>query len=126
VAEYQDGEDSCVGIVKWFDDEKGYGFILAAPAVKLYDKSEDKEVIMDNIFVHYSGVASKGHRQLIAGQKVSFHVEPGKKSGRLQAVMVEVTETVKTVTVPEQYLLDLKAEVKRLKEQLKDVSASVS
>lgn len=53
------------GIVKWFNNSKGYGFI--AP-----DEGED-------LFVHYSSITMDGYRTLKGGQKVAFEVSHGEK-----------------------------------------------
>ena len=55
------------GIVKWFNDAKGYGFI--AP-----DEKDGKD-----IFVHYSNIKGDGFRSLYEGQVVTFNVEEGPK-----------------------------------------------
>lgn len=60
----QDGRQT--GVVKWWDDEKGYGFITP--------DGGDKDV-----FVHYSGVDGTGRRTLVDSQRVSFDVEPAEK-----------------------------------------------
>lgn len=50
-----------VGIVKWFNDGKGFGFILP-------------EGGGGEVFVHYSHIQMEGHRTLIPGQAVEFEV----------------------------------------------------
>ncbi len=61
-----------VGTVKWFNTQKGYGFLAR----------EDGE----DVFVHYSAITSEGFRNLAEGQKVEFSIEKGPKG--LQAVNV--------------------------------------
>jgi CspA family cold shock protein len=61
------------GKVKWFNDQKGYGFI-ADEAGKEY-------------FVHHSAIEGKGFKSLQEGESVSFDVEQGTKG--LQAVRVK-------------------------------------
>ena len=65
------------GIVKWFNAEKGYGFITPD------DGSED-------VFVHFSAIVADGYKKLIEGQKVTFETEPDpKNSAKLRAVNVQ-------------------------------------
>jgi CspA family cold shock protein len=52
------------GLVKWFSDSKGYGFI----------RSDGTE---QDIFVHYSAIKGDGFRTLIEGQKVEFELIDG-------------------------------------------------
>jgi len=54
------------GIVKWFNNTKGFGFIEPA------EGDED-------IFVHYSVIMGDGFKKLTAGQTVEFEIEPGPK-----------------------------------------------
>ena len=61
------------GTVKWFNDEKGYGFIEPD------DGSED-------VFVHFSGIAGGGFRSLQEGEKVSYEVTRGKKGMQAENV----------------------------------------
>jgi CspA family cold shock protein len=53
------------GIVKWFDNRKGYGFI----------EQEDGP----DVFVHHSGINATGFKSLNDGDSVSFEVEQGQK-----------------------------------------------
>ena len=66
--------DRVQGTVKWFNNSKGYGFIVS-------DGSDD-------IFVHYSAIDSDGYRTLNEGQRVEFTIEQGPKG--LQASNVTV------------------------------------
>ena len=66
------------GIVKWFNAEKGYGFITPD------DGSED-------VFVHFSAIQGTGFRTLAEGQKVTYDTEPDpKNSSKLRAKNVNV------------------------------------
>jgi cold shock protein len=60
------------GIVKWFNGQKGYGFIQPD------DGSKD-------VFVHISAVEAAGMSGLNEGQKVSFDVVPNRKTGKSSA-----------------------------------------
>jgi len=53
------------GIVKWFSETKGYGFI----------EQEDGP----DVFVHHSGINSAGFRTLNEGDQVTFDIEEGRK-----------------------------------------------
>lgn len=59
-------QTSFQGIVKWFNDSKGYGFITPT------DGSDD-------IFVHYSGIAGDGFRSLAEGDTVTYQIAEGPK-----------------------------------------------
>jgi len=54
------------GTVKWFSDEKGFGFITPD------DQSKD-------LFVHHSSITGNGYRSLSEGAKVSYEAESGPK-----------------------------------------------
>ncbi len=62
------------GTVKFFNNEKGYGFISREGA--------------DDVFVHYSNIAGEGHKSLNEGQLVEFDVAPGRKGEEAQNVRV--------------------------------------
>jgi CspA family cold shock protein len=62
------------GTVKFFNAEKGYGFISR-------EQGED-------VFVHYSNIQGSGYRSLDQGQRVEFDVAPGRKGDEAQNVRV--------------------------------------
>ena len=69
-----EGAAIATGSVKWFNNAKGYGFILPDGG------GED-------LFAHYSAIQMDGYKTLNAGQKVSFDVVPGDKG--LQALNIQ-------------------------------------
>jgi len=64
------------GTVKWFNSEKGFGFIT-------------QDSGGPDVFVHFSAIASSGYRELTEGQKVEFEITQGQKG--LQAENVRST-----------------------------------
>lgn len=64
------------GTVKWFNDEKGYGFIAQDGGGA-------------DVFVHHTAIQAEGHRSLSEGQKVEFDTKKGPKG--LQAENVRVS-----------------------------------
>lgn len=62
------------GTVKWFNAEKGYGFIQREGG--------------DDVFVHFSAIQGEGYRSLEEGQRVEFDVAPGRKGEEAQNVRV--------------------------------------
>lgn len=66
-----------IGKVKWFNNEKGFGFIE-------YNDQED-------IFVHYSSIRTEGYKTLVEGQKIQFDLVKTDKG--LQAKNVIELET---------------------------------
>ena len=61
------------GTVKWFNAEKGYGFIAVEGGGA-------------DVFVHYSAIAATGYRSLDEGQKVEFDVTQGQKGPQAENV----------------------------------------
>ncbi|WP_269216541.1 MULTISPECIES: cold shock domain-containing protein [Pseudomonas] len=72
------------GKVKWFNNAKGYGFIIAA--------GRDDE----DLFAHYSAINMEGYKTLKAGQPVTFEVIQGPKG--LHAVNIKVVNVEDTPT----------------------------
>jgi CspA family cold shock protein len=64
--------DRIIGTVKWFNGEKGYGFLAQENG--------------PDVFVHFSAIQGDGYRTLTEGQKVEFSIEKGPKG--LQAANV--------------------------------------
>ncbi len=64
------------GTVKWFNSEKGYGFISPD------EGSED-------LFVHYTGIAGNGFRSLEEGAKVSYEATQGRKGMQAENVSTD-------------------------------------
>jgi CspA family cold shock protein len=63
------------GTVKWFNSEKGYGFI-------------QREDGRGDVFVHYSAIVGDGFRSLEEGQEVTFEVTEGQKGPQASNVTV--------------------------------------
>ncbi len=61
------------GTVKWFNQDKGYGFIIPDGG-------------NDDLFVHYSGIVGEGFRSLEEGDRVSFEATRGKKGMQAENV----------------------------------------
>ncbi len=61
------------GTVKWFNQEKGYGFI-----------SPDEGG--EDLFVHYTGISGSGYKSLEEGQKVSYEATQGQKGMQAENV----------------------------------------
>ncbi|HEY0663671.1 MAG TPA: cold-shock protein [Thiobacillaceae bacterium] len=62
------------GVVKWFNDEKGYGFISREGG--------------PDVFVHFRAINGSGRRTLKEGQKVSFDVTQGQKGPQAENVNI--------------------------------------
>ena len=67
-------EDRTIGTVKWFNSEKGWGFI----------EREDAP----DVFVHYSAIQAEGFKTLMQGQQVEFSIEEGPKGPQAANVMI--------------------------------------
>jgi CspA family cold shock protein len=72
----QSSDETHKGTVKWFDPNKGYGFITL-------DDAEDKDV-----FVHFSAINEEGYKTLEQNQRVSFSIALGQKGEQADDVRV--------------------------------------
>jgi len=66
--------DRETGIVKWFNSDKGFGFIERDNA--------------DDVFAHYSEINDSGYRSLDEGQRVEFTVVDGQKGPQAQNIVM--------------------------------------
>ncbi|MFI1970102.1 cold shock domain protein CspD [Streptomyces cinnamoneus] len=62
------------GTVKWFNSEKGFGFI-------------QQDGGGADVFAHYSNIATQGYRELQQGQKVSFEISQGQKGPQAENIL---------------------------------------
>ncbi len=62
------------GIVKWFNSEKGFGFI-------------QQDGGGADVFAHYSNIATQGYRELQQGQKVTFDITQGQKGPQAENIL---------------------------------------
>ena len=61
------------GTVKWFNDQKGYGFIAPESG--------------DDVFVHHNEIQGEGYKSLAEGQKVEFEIAEGPKGAQAKNVV---------------------------------------
>ncbi|MFY8351111.1 transcription antiterminator/RNA stability regulator CspE [Pseudoalteromonas sp. SSM20] len=66
--------DSVTGVVKWFNQEKGFGFVTPTDGGK-------------DVFVHFRAIVSDGYKSLDEGQQVQFTVEQGPKGPQASNVV---------------------------------------
>lgn len=69
----RESKSMATGTVKFFNNDKGYGFITPATGEK-------------DVFVHYSNVVGQGYRSLEEGQQVDFDLAQGRKGPEAQNV----------------------------------------
>lgn len=74
-----------LGTVKWFNNAKGYGFILSSDGVS-------------DVFAHYSAINMEGYKTLKAGQEVSFELAEGQKGLHASNIMPVINNTADTAT----------------------------
>jgi len=75
-----------LGKVKWFNNAKGYGFIIA-------DQSGQDQHLNEDLFAHFSSIQMEGYKTLKAGQTVKFDAQPsGKGFHAVNIIPVEVAE----------------------------------
>ncbi|WNO07553.1 cold shock domain-containing protein CspD [Teredinibacter sp. KSP-S5-2] len=82
------------GTVKWFNNAKGFGFILPD------DGGED-------LFAHYSSIEMEGYRTLKAGQPVEFEIEKSDKGLHAKSIqIIKVASSTSDETKPEDELAE--------------------
>jgi len=85
------------GIVKWFDTEKGYGFIVNPEG--------------EDVFVHYRSIKAEGFRNLREGQPVSFLQVKGEKGWQAEEVQIQIeNEDESDQTQPSNHMQEDSAE----------------
>lgn len=67
-------ENKFTGVVRWFSDKLGYGFVAPDGADK-------------DIFVHFSGISMEGYKSLKADERVSFVIESGRNGPQAEQVV---------------------------------------
>ncbi len=73
------GQYMATGTVKWFNDQKGFGFI-------------QPDAGGNDVFVHISAVERAGLTGLQEGQKINFELEKDKRSGKMSAGQLAAAE----------------------------------
>lgn len=63
------------GTVKWFNEDKGFGFITPTDGGK-------------DVFVHFRSIQSEGYKTLVEGQQVNFTIEQGQKGPQAANVTI--------------------------------------
>ena len=66
-----------MGVVKWYNSQKGYGFIQPDDGGK-------------DVFVHVSALERAGLRGLVEGQKVSFEIQTDRRTGKASAGNLQI------------------------------------
>lgn len=67
--------DNATGVVKWFNEDKGFGFISQENGGK-------------DVFVHFRSIVSEGYKTLKEGDRVEFNVEQGQKGPQAASVKI--------------------------------------
>ncbi len=74
-------EERVNGVVKWFNAERGYGFVL--------QETEEGVDESNEYFVHYSYIDMEGYKTLRAGQKITFKLVETDKGVQAQEIIPE-------------------------------------
>ena len=99
------GKEKLLGTVKWFNNQKGYGFICT---LKIPDGPDGKE---EDIFAHFSSIVMDGYKSLKAGQPVTFDLQEGPKG-------LHATNITPTGDAPEKQFFGYTATHQTTEEQL--------
>jgi cold shock protein len=94
-----------LGKVKWFNNAKGYGFIIA-------DDSEQDKLLKEDLFAHFSSIQMEGYKTLKAGQMVSFDAQPSGKG--YHAINIVPVDSASQRDAPQEKVDEKKAEADKV------------
>jgi len=83
-------QERFIGVVKWFNTVKGYGFIGVCEKTEEWPLPQNKDV-----FVHYTGITASGYKKLAENDVVEFSIENGANNQKQAAQVVNLAHEAK-------------------------------